>query len=56
LLPCRWPIGTWSQNYTTKESCILLEGGKKRPIKPGEFNGKNYDELLHSEPRQPSRS
>jgi len=51
-----YPFGTWVQDYTTKESYILLEGGKKRPILPREFNGKNYDELLHSKPRQPSRT
>jgi len=50
-----YPAGTWVNDLTTKESYILLEGGKKRPVLPGEWNGKNYEELLHSKPRQPSR-
>jgi len=52
----KYPVGTWIQDYTTKETYILLKDGKKRPILPGEYNGKNYEELLHSKPRQPSRS
>jgi hypothetical protein len=45
-----YPPGTWVRDYITNETYILLEGGKKRPILPGEFDGKNYEELLHSKP------
>jgi hypothetical protein len=45
-----YPVGTWVNNCVTDERYLLLENGKKRPILPGEFNGENYEDLLHSEP------
>lgn len=48
-----YPVGTWVHDYTTKETYILLKDDKKRPILRGEFNGKNYEELLHSKPASP---
>jgi hypothetical protein len=44
------PPGTWVNNYTTEESYILREGGEKRPVLPGEFDGKNYETLLKTDP------
>jgi hypothetical protein len=44
------PPGTWVNDDVLKEKYIMREGGEKRPIVPGEFNGTNFDELLHSDP------
>ena len=44
------PPGTWVHDYAKKETYILREGGKRRPVLPGEFDGTNYEQLLHSEP------
>lgn len=44
------PTGTWVSDRDTKEDYILRANGKRRPILPGEFNGANYEQLLHSEP------
>jgi hypothetical protein len=42
-----YPVGTWVNDYPNKETYLLLKNGKKRPILPGEYTGKNYDELLY---------
>jgi hypothetical protein len=42
--------GTWVRNYITDERYLVLEGGKRRPIELGEFDGTNYEQLLHSDP------
>jgi len=34
------------------ENYILRANGEKRPVLPGEYNGKNYQELLESEPKK----
>ncbi len=44
--------GTWVHDADTKEEYLLRANGK-RPVLPGEFNGRNYDELLRSEPTEP---
>lgn len=51
-----YPPGTWVRNYITDERYILREGDDKRPILPGEYDGENYEELLHSDPVSPSAS
>jgi hypothetical protein len=53
----QYPPGTWVHNYITDKEYIIRDGNKDRPIQPGEFDGKNYDQLLHSElPGQTSRN
>jgi hypothetical protein len=42
--------GTWVNDRIKNESYILREGGKHRPVLPGEFNGKNYEQIRDSEP------
>ena len=37
------------------EQYIYRGDGTKRPILPGEYNGKNFDELMKTEPRQPEK-
>ena len=44
--------GTWVRNFATDETYILRANGEKRPILRGEYNGKNYQELLESEPKK----
>jgi hypothetical protein len=44
------PPGTWVTDDTAGTKYITRDGGEKRPIVNGEFNGKNFDELLHSDP------
>jgi hypothetical protein len=44
------PDGTWVSNVITNEDYILQAGGKRRDVKPGEFDGDNYQQLLHSDP------
>ena len=50
----RLPMGTWVENAIRGETYILREDGR-RPVLPGEFNGANYLDLLHSDPPSPSR-
>lgn len=50
-----YPPGTWVHNYVTDEEYIVREGGDVRPILPGEFDGSNYEQLLHSDPPSPGR-
>ncbi len=51
------PVGTWVRKYDTDETYILRNGGEKRKILPGEFNGENYEQLLNSEsPTKKTRS
>jgi hypothetical protein len=45
----QYPEGTWVRNYDTGERYIQRKHDK-RPIPPGEYDGKNYEQLLHSEP------
>lgn len=45
-----YPPGTWVSNYISNERYLVREGGHKRPIRPGEFDGTNYDTLLRTEP------
>jgi hypothetical protein len=45
-----YPLGTWMNNRITDESYILREGGNKRPVVPGEFTGRNYEQLRDSDP------
>ena len=40
------PVGTWVRNYITNERYILREGGQKRHIRRGEYDGTNYAQLL----------
>lgn len=44
------PRGTWVRNYVTNERYIDRGDGDKRPILDSEFDGKNYDELLNTDP------
>jgi hypothetical protein len=44
------PAGTWVHDYVAKEEFIVREGGGKRPILKGEFNGTNYEELARTGP------
>jgi hypothetical protein len=41
--------GTWVRNYIRDERYILREDGK-RPVIDGEFDGSNYEQILHSDP------
>jgi hypothetical protein len=50
LFDVKYPPGTWIHNYITDKEYIIRDDNKDRPIHPGEFDGKNYDQLLHSEP------
>lgn len=45
-----YPAGTWINDYTSKEYYIFRGEGDKRHVRPGEFDGTNYQELLHSDP------
>ena len=45
----RLPQGTWLRNYITDEAYILRQDGEKRPVRPGEYNGENYQQLLTSD-------
>jgi len=45
-----YPPETWVHDYASKEEYILLGNGKRRTVLRGEFNGRNFNELLHSEP------
>ena len=45
-----YPSGTWVRNHITDERYLVRDGGKKRPIQLGEFDGTNYQQILHSEP------
>lgn len=44
------PDGTWVRNYITDEDYIVQNGGTRRDIMAGEFDGQNYQQLLHSPP------
>jgi len=44
------PDGTWVRNYMTDEDYIVQKGGKRRDVTPGEYDGNNYQYLLHSDP------
>ncbi len=44
------PVGAWVSDSSTKESYIVREGGRKRPILAGEFNGHNFEQLLATDP------
>jgi hypothetical protein len=46
----QFPPGTWVTDTINNETYIVREGGKRRPVVSGEFNGKNYEQLLHSNP------
>lgn len=46
----QFPSGTWVHNYYTEKEYIVRDGGDIRPILPGEYNGTNYEQLLHSNP------
>ena len=43
-------VGSWVRDYRNDETYILLEGGKRRPILKGEFDGTNYEYLRNSDP------
>jgi hypothetical protein len=42
--------GTWVNDLTTDETYILRKGGARRIVRPGEYNGHNYKELLEQAP------
>jgi hypothetical protein len=42
--------GTWVNDLTTDKVYILREGGARRIVRPGEYNGHNYKELLERAP------
>ncbi len=44
-----FPPGTWVGNTTTRENYIVRDGLPNRIVRPGEFTGDNYDELLNSD-------
>lgn len=44
------PPGTWVNDYLKDETYILREGGVRRPIIPGEYDGYNYKRLLERDP------
>ena len=44
------PPRTWVNDYAAKKTYITRDGGGRRPITPGEFNGKNFTALLHTDP------
>ena len=44
------PIGTWVQNIDTKDTYILRENNERRPVRKGEFDGRNYKTLLETDP------
>jgi hypothetical protein len=46
----RLPPGTWVNDYLNGETYILREGGVRRPIVPGEYDGYNYKRLLVENP------
>lgn len=46
----QYPDGTWVKNYDTHERYILRGKGDRRPVLDGEFDGTNYQQLLHSDP------
>lgn len=50
LFKIEYPAGTWVHDYLTDEEYILRAEGERRPILPGEFNGRNYEQLLRSDP------
>jgi hypothetical protein len=50
LFTIDFPVGTWVSNRLTNERYIVKEGGINRPILRGEYNGKNYDEILSTKP------
>lgn len=56
LFKNEYPVGTWVHNYITDEEYIVREGGAKRPIRPGEYDGTNYEELRDSEPPESGKS
>jgi hypothetical protein len=45
-----FPPGTWVHDRVKNENYILREGGKHRPVLPGEYNGRNYEQIRDSEP------
>ncbi|GEM_PF-5191332 len=45
-----FPAGTWVQNYITEERYIVREGGAKRRVAKGEYDGTNYQTILRTEP------
>jgi hypothetical protein len=47
--------GTWVSNYITDETYIVQKGGVRRDVRPGEFTGTNFEELLHSQPEGRNR-
>jgi hypothetical protein len=56
LFELQYPPGTWVRNHVTNETYIIREGGWKRPVLRGEFDGTNYEQLLNSDPPgMPSR-
>jgi hypothetical protein len=48
------PLGTWVNKQPAKEGdpaeSYLLRADGKRHVGPGEFDGSNYEQLLHSDP------
>jgi hypothetical protein len=46
---------SYVNNYIANEQYIYRGDGTKRPILPGEYNGKNFDELLKTESLQPGK-
>jgi hypothetical protein len=42
--------GTWVNDLTTDKTYILREGGARRIVRPGEYDGHNYKELLERAP------
>jgi hypothetical protein len=48
-----YPVGTFVSNFSTNEHYIVKEGGGRRPVRKGEFDGSNYEKLRNSEPPAP---
>jgi hypothetical protein len=42
--------GTWVNDEIDRETYIILKNGARRPIKRGEYNGRNYKQLLEQDP------
>ena len=44
------PGGTWVSDGIAKQIYILRPDGTRRPVTKGEYNGKNFTQLMNSEP------
>jgi hypothetical protein len=42
--------GTWVNDLASDKTYILRAGGDRRIVRPGEYNGHNYKELLERAP------